>query len=160
MCSPIVQKKPAYILTLFPKLLDFAHKTKKIYAMYDPPHLLKSVRNNLKDHEIYYEERLLEILLVQPLRIGSILKNCMRWIQKIMFTKKHIAVSGFKRMNVKLAPQVLSHSIASALNLFLAARRIESNAIDPARFIKKMDKLFDTINSRTLKPKKKELCSI
>ncbi|GBM98865.1 hypothetical protein AVEN_140073-1 [Araneus ventricosus] len=34
----------------------FVHKTKKIYAMYDPPHLLKSVRNNLKNHGIYYED--------------------------------------------------------------------------------------------------------
>ncbi|CAL1300856.1 unnamed protein product [Larinioides sclopetarius] len=36
----------------------FIHKAKKIYAMVDPPHLLKSVRNNLKNHGIYYEDSL------------------------------------------------------------------------------------------------------
>ncbi|GBN24531.1 hypothetical protein AVEN_249210-1 [Araneus ventricosus] len=75
-------------------------------------------------------------------------------------TKKHIAISGFKKMNVKLAAQVLSHSVAAALNLYVAAQRIESNAIDTARFLKKMEKLFDTVNSRTLKHQKKELCAV
>ncbi|GBN06819.1 hypothetical protein AVEN_43887-1, partial [Araneus ventricosus] len=75
-------------------------------------------------------------------------------------TKKHIAVSGLKKMNVKLAAQVLSHSVAAALNLYVAAQRIESNGIDTARFLKKMDTLFDTVNSRTLKHQKKELCAV
>ncbi|GBO25899.1 hypothetical protein AVEN_174203-1 [Araneus ventricosus] len=75
-------------------------------------------------------------------------------------TKKHIAVSGLIKMNVKPAFQVLSHSVASAFNLYVGAQRIESNARDTARFKKKMDVLFDTVNSRTLKHHKREFCAI
>ncbi|KAF8793160.1 hypothetical protein HNY73_004680 [Argiope bruennichi] len=63
-------------------------------------------------------------------------------------TKNHIVVSGLQ-MNVKLAAQVLSHTVA--LSLYAAVQKIESNAIDTARFITKMDVLFDTVNFKTLK---------
>ncbi|GBM77783.1 hypothetical protein AVEN_231586-1 [Araneus ventricosus] len=53
--------------------------------------------------------------------------------------------------------QVLSHSVAPALNLYNIAQKIESNAIDTVRFVKKMDILFDTVNSRTLKHQKRQL---
>ncbi|GBM02886.1 hypothetical protein AVEN_52057-1 [Araneus ventricosus] len=63
-------------------------------------------------------------------------------------------------MNMKLEAQVLNHSVASTLNLYVAARKIESNEIDTARFIKEMDKLFDIVNSSTLNHQKKELCAV
>ncbi|GBO13733.1 hypothetical protein AVEN_77573-1 [Araneus ventricosus] len=53
-----------------------------------------------------------------------------------------------------------THSVASAFNLYVGAQRIESNARDTARFKKKMDVLFDTVNSRTLKHHKREFCAI
>ncbi|GBN02701.1 hypothetical protein AVEN_141904-1 [Araneus ventricosus] len=116
----------------------FVHKTKKIYATYDPPHLLKSVRNNLKIHRIYYEER----------SIGNTPRTAFaNW--------KH--VEELYEMDSK---DVLSHSVAAALNLYVAAQRMKSNAIDTARFLKKLDKLFDTVNSKTLKHQKKELFAV
>ncbi|XP_055937263.1 uncharacterized protein LOC129966739 [Argiope bruennichi] len=69
-------------------------------------------------------------------------------------TKNHIVVvSGLKKMNMKLPDQVPSHTVA--LSLYVAFQKIESNAIDTTRFITKMDVLFDTVNSKTLKHLKK-----
>ncbi|GBN97416.1 hypothetical protein AVEN_103584-1 [Araneus ventricosus] len=56
--------------------------------------------------------------------------------------------------------QVLSHSVATALNLFILAHKIEENAKDTMNFVKNMDILFDTVNSRTLKHQKKELRAV
>ncbi|GBO43222.1 hypothetical protein AVEN_256057-1, partial [Araneus ventricosus] len=90
----------------------------------------------------------------------EIVKN---WKQELSacrkLTKKQIAVSGLIKMNVKPAAQVLSHSVASAFNLYVGAQRIENNARDTACFKKKMDVLFDTVNSRTLKHHKREFCA-
>ncbi|GBM97192.1 hypothetical protein AVEN_153497-1 [Araneus ventricosus] len=63
--------------------------------MYDPPHLLKSVRNNLKNHGIYYEDT----------SIGNTSRTAFaNW--------KHI--EELYEMDSK---DVLSHSVAAALNL-------------------------------------------
>ena len=35
----------------------FVHNNKTIYAMYDPPHLLKNVRNNLKKGNLHYNNQ-------------------------------------------------------------------------------------------------------
>ncbi|GBN21331.1 hypothetical protein AVEN_200313-1 [Araneus ventricosus] len=91
--------------------------------MHDPPHLLKSVQNNLKNHGIYYEDA----------SIGNTPRTAFsNW--------KHI--EELYEMDSK---DVLSHSVAAALNQYVVAQRIESNAIDTAHFLKKMDKLFDTV---------------
>ncbi|GBN03421.1 hypothetical protein AVEN_114386-1 [Araneus ventricosus] len=91
----------------------------------------------------------------------GIVKN---WKQELSacrkLTQKHIEVSYLKKMNVKVAAQVLSHSVASALRLYVASKNIESNAIETTHFILKMDKLFDTVNSMTLKHEKNELCAV
>ncbi|GBM35978.1 hypothetical protein AVEN_110772-1 [Araneus ventricosus] len=106
--------------------------------MYDPPYLLKSVRNNLKNNGIYYEDT----------SIGKTPRT-------VFANWKHI-----EELYDMDSKDVLSHSVAAALNLYVAAQRNESNAIDTAGFLKKMDKLFDTFNSRTLKHQKKELCAV
>ncbi|GBM30909.1 Transposable element P transposase [Araneus ventricosus] len=144
----------------------FVYKTKKIFAMYDPPHLLKSVRNNLKNHGIYYEDTSManttRTAFANWKHIEQLYemdyKNELRACRKL--TKKHIAVSGLKKMNVKLAAQVLSHSVASALNLYILGHKIEENAKDTMNFVKNTDTLFDTVNSRTLKHQKKELRAV
>ncbi|GBN41116.1 hypothetical protein AVEN_204083-1 [Araneus ventricosus] len=63
-------------------------------------------------------------------------------------------------LKILLSRVVLSHSVASALNLCVGTQRIESNARNTARYIKKMDVLFDAVNCRTLKHHKRELGSV
>lgn len=80
--------------------------------MFDPPHLIKCVRNNLmkysfpfgqhvatwKDIEAIYEKD-------TSLPIRSTPK----------LTEKHIHPNNFQKMKVKLATQVLSHTVAASL---------------------------------------------
>ncbi|GBM44191.1 hypothetical protein AVEN_19815-1 [Araneus ventricosus] len=99
---------------------QFEYKTKKIYAMFVPPRLLKSVRNNLKNHGIYYKDT----------SIGNTVRTAFaNWknIEELYETDSKV---------------VLSHSVISALNLHVIAHRIENNAIDTFRFIKNMDILL------------------
>ncbi|GBM88046.1 hypothetical protein AVEN_215115-1 [Araneus ventricosus] len=116
----------------------FVYKTKKSYAMYYLPGLLKSILNNLKNHGIYYED---------TSNANTARTDFANW--------KHI--EELFEMDSK---DVLSHSVASALNLYIIAQKIENNAIDTVRFVKKMDILFNTVNSRTLKHQKTELCAV
>ncbi|GBN86169.1 hypothetical protein AVEN_83713-1 [Araneus ventricosus] len=60
-----------------------------------------------------------------------------------------------------LAPvQVLSHSVVAALNLYVKATYIDSKASETSEFVYKMDKIFDSVNYRSLKHQKKEMCAV
>ncbi|GBN50478.1 hypothetical protein AVEN_13167-1 [Araneus ventricosus] len=135
-----------------------------MFALFGLPHLLKSVRNNLKNHDIFFEDKMAS---VKP-------RTCFaNWshIEKVYekdskkkksacrrLTKRHIEVSGLKKMNVQLAAQVLSHSVAAAL-LYVKATDIDNKASETSEFVYKMDKIFDSINARSLKHQKKEMCA-
>jgi hypothetical protein len=60
-------------------------------------------------------------------------------------TPQHINVSSFGAMKVRLAAQVLSSTVANALELMYDSRVQET-----VKFIRHMDKFFDCLNSRNL----------
>ncbi|GBN80949.1 hypothetical protein AVEN_13360-1, partial [Araneus ventricosus] len=88
--------------------------------------------------------------------IGHLQKICV--CRKL--TKRHIEVSGLKKMNVKLAAQVLSHSVAAALNLYVGKEDFDSKASETAQFVYNIDKIFDSVNARCRKHEKKEICAV
>ena len=80
--------------------------------MYDPPHLLKNVRNNLKKHgytigdsDITWDH------IVEFYEKDS--SKPVRTAPKL--TKTHIDMPPFSALRVCLAAQVLSHSVASGM---------------------------------------------
>ncbi|GBL92023.1 hypothetical protein AVEN_102579-1 [Araneus ventricosus] len=74
-------------------------------------------------------------------------------------TSKHVHVSGLNKMNVKLAVQVLSESVGSALCYLTALKYLPSSASDTADFCTKIYHLFDSLNSRVLIHRTKPLLS-
>ena len=85
----------------------------KIFMMYDPPHLVKSIRNNLKKNgftidnkDICWEHVRLffEKDSSKPIRLAPKL------------TQKHIEIPPFAHLRVYLATQVLSHSVAAGMS--------------------------------------------
>ena len=89
----------------------FIHTNKKIFLMFDPPHLLKCTRNNLMKYafrfgnysacwkdivDFYEKDKLL------PIRAAPKL------------TEKHIHPTNFQKMKVKYATQIFSHTVAAA----------------------------------------------
>ena len=65
-------------------------------------------------------------------------------------TAKHIELPPFSNMRVCLASQVLSHSVAAGMSTLCHLGKMESNAMETAKFIERFDSLFDVFNSRTI----------
>ena len=66
-------------------------------------------------------------------------------------TEKHINLPPFAALRVKLATQVLSHSVAAGISTMVALHALPAEAKDTAVFIDRFDKLFNAMNSYTLK---------
>ena len=73
----------------------------KIFFLYDPPHLIKSIRNAL------YNKGFGNINFKYIKYIYN-MKKTLTIKMKDKLTKKHIELTGFSKMRVNLATQVLS----------------------------------------------------
>ena len=62
-------------------------------------------------------------------------------------TKLHFDLRPFKKMNVRLASQVLSRSGAVAIRTYVHFGRLPTDALTTADFVEKVDRLFDILNS-------------
>ncbi|GFN78617.1 THAP domain-containing protein 9 [Plakobranchus ocellatus] len=69
-------------------------------------------------------------------------------------TDKHIKLPPFAALHVKLATKVMSHSVASGISTMFALGALSSEAKDTALFIDRFDKLFNSMNSYSLKSSK------
>jgi hypothetical protein len=110
---------------------------KKIYVMYDPPHLIKSVRNTLlncnsieylggKRASWEFIEQFYNSDKTKSLRIASKL------------TDKHLSPNNWERMRVSLAVQVLSESVAVGISTYVALNFLPAKAAGTADFIEKI----------------------
>ena len=90
----------------------FVHSDTKIFTMYDPPHLLKNIRNNLKNHGYTIETHDINWQHINDFYEADISKP-IRMAPRL--SKKHIDLPPFAALRVSLAAQVLSHSVASGM---------------------------------------------
>ena len=81
----------------------FTVNESKIYILYDPPHLLKSIRNNLKNHGFLVNGELAAWSDIAELYKQDS-KRSIRMVPKL--TQDHIMVGPFKAMSVPLAAKV------------------------------------------------------
>ena len=65
-------------------------------------------------------------------------------------TRHHFDMLPFKKMNVRLAAQLLSHSTAAAVRTYTHFGRLEEAALDTADFVEKVNQLFDCLNSTSV----------
>lgn len=122
----------------------------KIFTLYyDVPHLLKSVRNNFieacfqKDNKIFSFNDIKETYKID--------KSNKKSKALIKITDSHIHPTSFQKMRVKLAVQVFSHSMSSAIRTCAETEQLLSKtAFYTADFIEFMNNLFDCLNSRSL----------
>ena len=125
--------------------------------MFDPPHLLKCVRNNLMKYsfkfgsytatwqhteELYNKDKTLSIRMAPKL------------------TEKHIHPNGFSKMKVKYASQVLSHTVAARRCSYVSMGNLPASALGSAEFLSTFDSIFDSVNSSTLSSTKKLKCAM
>lgn len=129
----------------------FIHAGQKIHVIYDPPHLLKSIRNNLKKHNFKHGAD--DINWWDIVNFYDFDKdNEIRLAPKL--TDDHIRLPMFMKMRVRLATEVLSHSVAAGIATLTRLGKLSPGAKATANFVEFMDKLFNCFNSSSRKSSK------
>eukprot|EP00794_Sanderia_malayensis_P008345 gene8345-9246_t len=114
------------------------------FVIYDPPHLIKSIRNNLLKYNFEYGFYVAK---------WNDIKNFYRQDEKQKIrlapklTEKHFNLTGFSKMKVKLATQVLSHTVAAAIYTYVSLQGLPGSAVGTAQLLETFDKIFDCCNS-------------
>ncbi|KAK0134038.1 Protein O-GlcNAcase [Merluccius polli] len=127
----------------------FMHSGVKVFALHDPPHLLKNTRSNLEKYNFKistehssktikwsYLQKFFEFDSQLPIRKAPKL------------TKGHFQLNSFSKMHVNMAAQVLSHTVAAGLYTYVALGKLPGEAVHTAEFVELIDSLFDSFNSR------------
>lgn len=137
----VTQETPYYIVN-----------NQKIFYFFDPPHLIKAARNNLLNNIIKSENKIISWQHIKKLyEIDK--ENINRLVPKIAHDT-HIYPNNFQRMKVKYAAQVLSFSVASAINTMISLGHLPTSAKDTSEYVEKLDAAFDIFNSSCIKGKK------
>ena len=118
------------------------------YFVYkDPPHLLKNARNFLERRNVHVPgvpgvASWNHIVTLHELDT----KESLKLIPRV--THQHITGLKFSsRMKVKYAANVLSHSVASALNYLLDLGKLPSSASATSHYCQQINDIFDVLNS-------------
>lgn len=122
---------------------------RKIFFNFDPPHLLKAIRNNMLFFDLEADKETVSFDVVRELYQRES-KYPSRAAPKL--TEKHIKPNRFECMNVKLAAQVISKSVSSAILAHTVAQEDplkNVHAVSTANFLAKVNDLFDCLNSRS-----------
>ena len=118
-----------------------------IYCMYDVPHLVKSVRNNLLNKDFVIGSDTISWGALRELRTVES-NSVSRAAPKL--TDRHIYPNNFERMTVSLATQVFSNTVSAALNTGKFTGDLKNPACSAtANFCNTMNDLFDCLNSRS-----------
>ncbi|KAK7497615.1 hypothetical protein BaRGS_00011255 [Batillaria attramentaria] len=139
-CCKITETKPF-----------FFHNGEKILALYDPPHLLKNVRNNLKKSAFMINGKQVSWTYIQQFYHFD-QRNSVRMAPKL--TDKHITLPPFSTLSVSMAAQVLSHSVAAGIATLAQLGTLPTEANETAAFIDRFDQLFNVFNSGNLTSEK------
>jgi hypothetical protein len=127
-------------------------KNTKIYLVHDTPHLIKLVRNNLmrKDFK-YYHNQTSKIQTAKWRDIVQFYENDTKRLPRMApkLTKLHIFVRDFSKVKVKLATQILSHSVAAGFRALVSFKIMSEEGNETADFVEKIDTLFDLLNIST-----------
>ncbi|XP_041918310.1 uncharacterized protein LOC121682290 isoform X1 [Alosa sapidissima] len=118
---------------------------KKIPLIFDVPHLVKSIRNNLKQHPINIQGNEVSWKYLQDFYIKD-RKGVIRLAPKL--TASHIYLPPSSNIRVNLATQIFSHSVAAGMQTMVLQHQLQKDALHTAKFAEDMDRLFDVLNSR------------
>lgn len=122
----------------------------RVWCLYDPPHLIKSVRNNFRKYGAVFESK----KSAQWKHIEDFYQQdsqAPKFSLAPKLTNAHIFTPAFKTMRVCLATQVLSRTVAAAINTYVSVGKLTSPAVHTAEFIAKWNDIFDSVNGRTFK---------
>ncbi|XP_055877443.1 uncharacterized protein LOC129924769 [Biomphalaria glabrata] len=118
-----------------------------IFFISDPPHLIKTVRNNILNSG-YGQTHLLwnngkEILWKHIFDVYNI--DCQTETRQTKLTAEHVNLNNISKMNVRLAAQVLSFSVGTMMGA-----RLGPEAEETTKLILLMNRFFDCLNVSSL----------
>jgi len=112
--------------------------------MYDTPHLIKSVWNNLKKYDFIYKNEVYSWSDI--IQFYNINKNKVPRLAS-KHKDQHVQLTSFSPMRVCLATQTFNHTVSSAMFTLIANNLMNSKALHTAKFVKIIYDLFDVFNS-------------
>lgn len=122
---------------------------KKIYSIFDTPHLYKNFRNHfMKSNFIFKDEE----VSFQDLRdVYNINKNSGSSRSLLKITDTHISPGPFQLMSCKLAIQLFSKSMSAAIKTCVYTGQLKSKTgLQTANMLTCFNDLFDVLNSKSL----------
>ncbi|KAE9523758.1 hypothetical protein AGLY_015818 [Aphis glycines] len=120
----------------------------RVIHLYDPPHLLIGIRNNLLNKNVIFnvngqqKEASWEDV-VALYNIDSNIED-VRMLPRL--TSEHIERNKIKKLKVKNAVQVLSERVSSIMSYSSSIKVLSEKAKDTTNFCLLFDKLFDPVN--------------
>ena len=128
----------------------------KVFCLWDPPHLIKNIRNNWRNRSFQLDGDEITWAILEDLYAYDSrqeIRMCCR------LTKKHVCLPPFASMRVRLAIQVLSHSVAVGIKTLAQIKQLKAqpqrNYMAAAQFCENFGGLFDCFNSQRLKDSRK-----
>lgn len=118
--------------------------SRKLYFLYDVPHLIKNIRNNFINYDIKFHSgvaRWADVQMLYELESQSSIRFCPK-IKAV-----HINPPPFTKMRVCLAAQVLSHSCAAAIHTYVDLQKMPRESVQTAVFLQEVNDMFDMLNS-------------
>lgn len=116
-----------------------------IYIILDPPHMEKLIRNMLATKETIFDDENKKIEWKYFIELEELSRKTDLFTHKL--NKRHIQWHRNK-MNVKIAVQTFSRKVADSLEVLMKQKHPKFiNAGPTIRFIRKINDVFDTLNS-------------
>ncbi|RVE45426.1 hypothetical protein evm_009944 [Chilo suppressalis] len=129
----------------------------EIIPLYDPPHLLKGIRNNLINKNLKYvnEDKKICVAKWEHLRLLHAENPAYKGIRLIpKLTDQHIIPEKMGKMRVKFATQVFSQTVSSNMGYLADKGLLPTECKDTADVLLLFDKLFDSMNGSYAKKTK------
>lgn len=120
-----------------------ADASRNIYIFADPPHLLKLFRNHLIDNGYMWDNNKIDKTPVVSLLNQSSELNITHKI-----TMRHLDLKGAQRQKVKTAVQLISNTVAEALQFCGNRGMLRGEWKATSELIKVMNCWFDVFNSK------------
>lgn len=124
----------------------------KVVVMYDTPHLMKSVRNNLLTKDLNYNNK---IVSFDDLRKFYEIDSQRNPRLAPKFDRKCLIEGTFDKMNVSYVAHVFSATLASSMETLIELGELPQESINTSSCLRDLDTFFDTFNSKAPKDESK-----
>jgi len=122
---------------------------RKVYSIFDTPHLFKNVRNHFIKSNFKFQNEEVSFQDVRNVYNIDKISTTSRSLLKI--TENHINPGPFQMMSCKLAMQLFSNTMAATIKTCVYTGELKSKtALHTAKMIKFLNDLLDVLNSKSL----------